>query len=230
MFVKSNSIGLVTGVALLEAYRPGGVVLIDAEDDEAFQEGAARFRLQQQLLEGREWFGDGAQLPPAELPPAELPEFSPIFWVAVRLWILIFLVGAIIVWYISGAHRMSNSTPPNTAPPATAPAAAPGQPHGHTLQAEIKRFGDAVVAVATHPDNGMFFFDAQDLTINDKLNTLKIRALIDTLCATGVIERHRFENRFQELVTQTADKLVEGANRLAITARVHPGPVNGGGH
>jgi hypothetical protein len=225
MFVKSNGAGLATGVALLAAYRPGGVVLIDSEDDEVFQEGASRFRRQQQLLEAREWFGESELV---ELPPAELAEFSPIFWISVRLWILITLIGALIVWYISGAHHMSN--PPNTPPPAAAPAPAPGEPHGHTLQAQIKRFGNAVVSVATHPDNGMFFFDAPDLTVNDKLNTLKIRALIDTLCAAGVIERHRFESRFEELVAQAADRLEEGAKAIAFTARVRPGPINGGGH
>lgn len=170
---------------------------------------------------------DGSDL--VELPPAELPELSSVFWVMVRLWILIVVILLTVLWHFTGAHHMSN--PPNTPPPAPATAPHPtGEPHGKTLQAAIKRFGDAVISVATHPDTKMFFFDAQDLTVNDKLNTLKIRALIDTLCAAGVIERYRFENRFEELVTQTAQRLEEGAKAIAFSARVHPGGVNGGGH
>lgn len=206
------------------------IVYLDDPDD-AFQQqlAAANYRAQRDLLNTREWLDDSDL---AELAASEAPQFSPTFWLMARLWVLILVIALAITWYITGAHHMQG--PNNPPPPAAAPESKDqpkGQPHGHSLQAQIKRFGDAVVAVATHPDNGMFFFDAQDLTVNDKLNTLKIRALIDTLCAAGLIERHRFENRLEELITQTADKLVEGANRLAITARViPPGAINGGGH
>lgn len=212
---------------------PTSVPIVYLDDpDEAFQQqlAAANYRAQRQILNTGGWFDYSSQVDPSL---SEIAQFSPSFWIMVRLWALILILALTTLWYITGAHTMSN--PPNNTPPAAAPPESKdqpkGQPHGHSLQAQIKRFGDAVVAVATHPDNGMFFFDAQDLTVNDKLNTLKIRALIDTLCAAGLIERHRFENRLEELVTQTADKLVEGANRLAITARVMPpGPINGSGH
>lgn len=205
---------------------PGSVVYID-DPDEAFQQqlAAANYRAQQQLLNTREWLDDSEL---AELAASEVAQFSPTFWLTVRRCLLILAIAFAILWHFTGAHHMQGPT--NTPP---APAAAPeskGEPHGATLKAAINRFATAVIAVATHPDTGMFFFDAPDLSINEKLGELKIRALVDTLCAAGIIERHRFENRLEELVAQAADKLEQGAKRLAFTARVTPGPNNGSGH
>lgn len=106
------------------------------------------------------------------------------------------------------------------------PAAAPGpsetpapQEQMKPLQAAIERFALAVTTLGTHPDSGMFFFDAQELAVNEKL-----QALVDLLCAKGLIQRHEFENRLEELVLQKAARLEEGIKQLRFAA-IHTRPV-----
>lgn len=211
---------------LLEAQRAGEVVYID-DPDEDFQAqlAAANYRAQQLLLNDREWLDDGEL---AELAASEAPQFSPTFWLMVRLWILILVIALAVTWYITGAHHMQG---PNNTPPA--PAAAPeskGEPHGKSLQAALDRFGNAVVTIATHPDNGMFFFDAKDLVANRKIDSLKFEALLELLCARGLIDRRAFEDRLEDKLNLRAKALEDGAKRLALTALITPGAINGGGH
>lgn len=190
------------------------------EDDETFQEGATRFRRQQELMNAREWLEDDRV--ESEHLETQLAEFSPMFWLIVRFWIVVLLAILFTLWY-QHSHRGHPMPNPEHEKPA-APASAPGEPHGSTLEAAIARFAKAYIAVGTHPDTGMFFFDAQELSVNEKLATLKIRALVDTLCAAGLIERHRFENRLEDLVTRSAEQLEAGAKNLALGA-LHNRPV-----
>lgn len=152
--------------------------------------------------------------------------FSAAFWVMVCRVLVVLALIFVITWHIrTGEHPMSNPTPPPESP---APAAQPA-PKEHPLKAAIQRFAKATIDVATHPDNGMFFFDAQELTVNEKLQQLKMQALIDSLCAAGVIDRQRYENRLEELVSNATQKLEEGAKAIAFSAMVNRKPINGSG-
>lgn len=122
---------------------------------------------------------------------------------------------------------MSNDDSRSPSPPAAAPGPsetpAP-QEQMKPLQAAIERFALAVTTLGTHPDSGMFFFDAQELAVNEKLQGLKLQALVDLLCAKGLIQRYEFENRLEDLVLQKAARLEEGIKQLRFAA-IHTRPV-----
>lgn len=202
--------------------------ITSADDDEAYQEGAARFRRQQDLVNARDWIRGEDDADQVEQLETQLADYSPLFWVIVRSWLIILLI-IVAFALLQHSHRGDPMSEPEK-PAAPAPTPPQGEPPPvSTLPAAINRFANGVLAVGTHPDTGMFFFDAQELTINEKLETLKVQALIDSLCAAGLLDRTRYENRLEVLLDQASKRLEEGAKRLAFTARAHPGGgVNGG--
>lgn len=181
------------------------------------------FRHVQDLTNTRIWRDgdDGHQVEQLE---GQLATFSPLFWLIARFWLVVLTSIALVIWYQHShrGHPMSNPEHEKPAAPASTPTS--GEPHGSTLQASIQRFAQAYIATGTHPDTGMFFFDAQELAVNEKLETLKMRALVDTLCAAGLIQRHRFENRLEELVIRSAEQLEKGAAKIAMGA-LHNRPI-----
>lgn len=197
--------------------------MIEADDD-SLQEGAGRFRHQQSVMNTREWFDDELQVKRLE---QQLEDRAPAFTLAFRLWWPAALILLLVILYQIGVPTMSHDdsqpppSPPVESPTSTQPARAhPPKP----LQVAIQRFAKATIDLSTHPDTQMFFFDAQELTVNEKLQGLKLQALIDLLCARGIIERTAFENRLEDLVLQKAQKLEEGVKQLALGA-LHARPV-----
>jgi hypothetical protein len=210
---------------------PGVMVPVGDPDEEFNEQLASDYRRAQEMTNTRLWL-EGDEVRQAEHLETQLAEFSPMFWLVARFWIVVLIAILFMLWY-QHSHRGHPMPNPEHEKP-VAPASAPGEPHGSTLHAAINRFAQALITAGTHPDTGMFFFDAQDLTVNGKLETLKMRALVDTLDAVlPHAIRARFEKRLEELVLLSAQQLEEGARRIALTARVPPGGnggVNGSGH
>jgi hypothetical protein len=209
----------------------GAAVRAMAEaDDQAYQDGAARFQHMEGVMTPCDWLDDELAVKRLEL---ELADRAPLFSLAFRFWWPTALILALLILHAIGVLHMSHdeSQPPSP-PPAEAPApeSPAKKPLIKPLQTAIQRLADATIQLSTHPDTGMFFFDAQELTVNEKLQGLKLQALVDLLCAKGIIQRHEFENRLEELVLQRAKMLEEGAKRLAFTAMTGGKPVNGSGN
>lgn len=76
--------------------------LTDA-DDEEYQEGASRFRRQQDLVNARQWLNDDADTGELE---TQLADLSPLFWLLVRYWLVVLIVAlAIVLFQHHHAHQ-----------------------------------------------------------------------------------------------------------------------------
>lgn len=186
------------------------------DDDESYQEGATRFQHMEGLMTPRDWLDDELAVTALE---RELADRAPLFSLAFRFWWPAALILILVILFQLGVISMPNES----SPPPAQPAPPPTQ-EVKPLQAAIQRLAEAIISIGTHPDTGMFFFDAQELTVNEKLMGLKLQALVDLLCAKGGIQRYEFENRLEELVLQKAQHLEDGAKRLALSA-IHNRPV-----
>lgn len=196
-----------------------GAIPEHREDDEFYQDAGADYARQQDLVNSRLWWiddSDGVEI-------QQLERRLSGFYVMFRV-LLVAAIAASMLFLFQHLHRgHTMSEPENKSPP---PAAQPqGTPH--PLPGAINRFAESIRAVGTHPDTGMFCFDALELTVNGKLETLKIQALIDALCAAGILDRKNWENRLEVLLNDASKYYEEGARRLAFTARTG---LNGSGH